>query len=245
MPSVSIVIPAYNERRRLPGSLRAIGRYLAEADFSPVEILVIDDGSSDGTPDLAEAARPSLEESGTVLRVLCNHPNRGKGYSVRRGMAESTHEWVLFSDADLSTPIEELGHLHGVAVAGGHDVAIGSRNLDCSLIGVRQPLRREVAGRAFNLAVKSLTSLCFRDTQCGFKLFSRRASRQIAALQRIERFGFDVEMLYLARKLGLSVVEVPVRWNDDPESSVGTIDGLRAFLDVWSVKWNDVMGRYD
>lgn len=244
VPSISIVIPAYNEAKRLPSAIRSVASHLRAASFGRVEVLVIDDGSQDGTFATASEGGSEFAGTGARLRVLRNARNRGKGYSVRRGMRESKCDWILFSDADLSTPISELDLLLREALAGGHDVAIGSRAIDRSLIGVRQPLYREVGGRLFNLNVRLLTGLDIADTQCGFKLFRRKAARQIAARQRTDRFGFDVEQLYLARKMGFSIVEVPVRWDNAEESSVGLADGLKAFVDVWRVKWNDLVGRY-
>ena len=244
MASLSLVIPAYNEARRLPATLRNVGAFVSGAPYEQFEVIVVDDGSSDTTAECAAAATDALAPLGATLRVLRNGRNRGKGYSVRRGMREARSDWILFSDADLSTPLPELEKLLSAASSGGHEIAIGSRGVDRSLIGVRQPLHREVAGRIYNLHMRILTGLDIADSQCGFKLFSRAAARQIAAKQRIERFGFDVEQLYLARKMGFSVAEVPVRWDDTAGSSVGMIDGLKAFLDLWAVKWNDVRGFY-
>lgn len=244
MPSLSLVIPAFNEERSLPATMRSVAEYLPSAPFKHAEVIVVDDGSEDGTASVAAAARPQLDRIGTSLRILRNERNQGKGFSVRRGMLEAIHDWVLFSDADLSAPISETGKLLQAATSMGHDVAIGSRTIDRSLIGVRQPWHREFVGRAFNLNVRLLTGLRISDTQCGFKLFTRRAAKQIAAKQRTERFGFDVEQLYIARKLGFTVAEVPVRWDNEENSSVTLGDGMRAFADVWKVKWNDLAGRY-
>ena len=244
MPSLSLVIPAYNESERLPETLRTIAAYLGACPFEEVETIVVDDGSRDGTARAAAAIGPELESVRSPLRVLRNEGNRGKGYSVRRGMLAARHDWILFTDADLSAPIAELERLAEATVERGGDIAIGSRAIDRSLIGIRQPWYREAMGRAFNLNVRLATGLRFADTQCGFKLFSRRAGRAIASKQRNERFGFDVELLYLARQLGFTVAEVPVRWNNEENSSVTTLAGLRAFLDVWLVRFNDATGRY-
>lgn len=244
MPSLSLVIPAFNEARRLPATLRNVSRYLPGSPFDEAEVIVVDDGSRDGTAETARSEQPALTASGAALRVLRNDANRGKGYSVRRGMREASHEWVLSCDADESAPIAEVEKLVNAAKAGDHAVAIGSRALDRSLIGIRQPKYRECVGRVFNLNVRLVTGLRVADTQCGFKLFLRQAAQQIAAKQRIERFGFDVEQLYIARKLGFSIAEVPVRWNNQPDSSVGFRDGLAAFADVWRVRWNDLKGAY-
>ena len=245
MPSLSLVIPAYNEARRLPSTLRSVAQHLSNGSFERAEVIVVDDGSSDGTESAATGAAESLERAGAPLRVVRNATNRGKGYSVRRGMLEARYEWVLFSDADLSAPIAEIEKLMRAATEGDCEIAIGSRALDRNLIGVRQPLYREAVGRLFNLNARLLTGLEIADTQCGFKLFRRKAARAVASKQRLERFGFDVEQLFLARKLGFRVAEVPVRWNDAPNSSVGLAAGLGAFADVWRVRWNDWTGRYN
>lgn len=245
MPSLSIVVPAFNEELRLPASLRRLARYLAETrQFEPVEVIVVDDGSRDRTGAVAREAGPTLADAGASLTVIRNDSNRGKGYSVRRGLLESKHAWRLFTDADLSAPIEELDKLARDALSGGCDLAIGSRALDRSLIGTHQPLYREAMGRVFNLHVRLLTGLRIEDTQCGFKLFSGRAASEIAARQRLAGFGFDVEQLFLARKLGFKVKEVPVRWHNSADSRVGPSDGAKAFADVLRVRWNDWRGRY-
>jgi glycosyltransferase involved in cell wall biosynthesis len=178
------------------------------------------------------------------VRLLRNPGNRGKGYSVRHGMLEAKGEWALFTDADLSSPIEELEKLWDKAQEARAQVAIGSRALDRSLIGTHQPLFREYAGRAFNLAVRLVTGLPFWDTQCGFKLFETRAACEIFRRLQLERFGFDVEVLFIARKLGYSAVEVPVRWNDVAGTKVSTLNGLVAFLDPLRVRLNEWKGRY-
>ncbi|MBK9170307.1 MAG: glycosyltransferase family 2 protein [Bryobacterales bacterium] len=236
--SLSIVIPAYNEESRLPDTLSAIAAYLAASDFDPVEILVVDDGSSDGTARAAdEAARRDPR-----IRVLRNPGNRGKGYSVRHGMLEARHDWVLFTDADLSAPIAELGKLREATA--GAEIIIGSRGLDRSLIGVHQSPFREAAGRFFNLVMRATTGLPFRDTQCGFKLFRRDAAQAVFSRLRLERFGFDVEALFVARRLGFRVAEVPVRWNHVEGSKVSMLAGLDGFLDILRVRRNQWLGRY-
>jgi glycosyltransferase involved in cell wall biosynthesis len=237
--SLSIVIPAYNEERRLPATLDGISRYLKRGGWDFSEILVVDDGSRDGTVRVAEdfAAR-------APLRVLRNPGNRGKGYSVRHGMLEAKGDWALFTDADLSTPIDELETLWSAARESGAQVAMGSRALDRSLIGVHQPLLRESAGKLFNVAVRLIAGLPFRDTQCGFKLFETRAAREIFRRQRLYRFGFDVEVVFIARQLGYSVIEVPVKWNDVAGTKVGALGGLSAFLDPLRVRLYQLRGKY-
>jgi glycosyltransferase involved in cell wall biosynthesis len=239
-----VVIPAYNEEARLLPTLDRTAEYLSSAGFASAEVVVVDDGSTDQTADLVRQAAPRLERPGLPVRVISNPGNRGKGYSVRNGMRHSKADWVLFSDADLSAPIEEFDKLWQAVEQDGVDVAIGSRALDRSLIGERQPLFREVSGRIFNLAVRIVTRLPFADTQCGFKLFSRRAADLVAGKQLIERFGFDVEQLYLARHFGFMIREVPVRWNDVEGTKVSTLSGVDAFVDVAKVRWNSLSGKY-
>lgn len=231
--SISIVIPAFDEEERLPSTLEAVQAYLDRRGFAFSEILVVDDGSKDGT---AEVAR----RFGRAVRVLQNPGNRGKGYSVRHGMLEAKGDWVLFSDADLSAPIEELDKLERT----GAEVAIGSRALDRSLIGVHQTAFREKAGQIFNLVMRVMTGMPFHDTQCGFKLFSGKAARDIYSRQLLERFGFDVEVLFIARRQGYRCVEVPVRWNHVAGSKVGMFQGVDGFIDLLRVRRNNLLGRY-
>ncbi|MEZ5400741.1 MAG: glycosyltransferase family 2 protein [Bryobacteraceae bacterium] len=241
MISLSVVIPAYNEENRLPTTLAAVHRYLAGAEFRPIEILVVDDGSKDGTAELVEGLRKKYPE----VRLLRNPGNRGKGYSVKNGMLEATGQWVLFTDADLSAPIEELDKLYEAARREGADVAIGSRALNRKLIGVHQSMFRETAGRFFNLMMRVLIGLPFWDTQCGFKLFKKKAAGDVFSLLRLDRFGFDVEALFLARKLGFKTIEVPVRWNHMEGTKVSMFrDSADMFLDLLRVRWNQIKGLY-
>ena len=238
--SLSIVIPAYDEEKRLSGTLERITSYLKNGKWKFTEVIVVDDGSRDRTVRVADKFRARVRS----VRVLRNPGNRGKGYSVRHGMMEAKGEWTLFTDADLSTPIEELEKLWTAAQEARAQVAIGSRALDRSLIGVHQPLFRESAGKVFNLAARVITGLPFWDTQCGFKLFETRAAREIFRRQQLERFGFDVEVLFIARKLGYSTIEVPVRWNDVAGTKVSAVSGLAAFLDPLRVRFNQLRGKY-
>jgi dolichyl-phosphate beta-glucosyltransferase len=240
LQSLSILIPAYNEEARLPSTLATLKGFLKGREFRFVEVVVIDDGSRDGTAK----AVVEFGKSHPEFRLLSNPGNRGKGYAVRHGMQEARGEWVLFTDADLSAPIEEVDKLWAAVEKSGADGAIGSRALDRSLVGVRQPLVREFSGRVFNLHMRLVTGLPYIDTQCGFKLFSARACREVAARQRIERFGFDVEILYIARKRGLKVLEVPVRWDNVEGTKVSLRSGVTAFGDPWRVRWNDMKGLY-
>ena len=239
-PSLSIVIPAYNEQGRLGATLERVDSYLRGGTWTFTEILVVDDGSSDGTVAVAESFSGKIAN----LRILRNPGNRGKGYSVRHGMMEARGQWTLFSDADLSAPIEELDKLWSAADKAQAKVAIGSRALDRSLVGVHQSPLRESAGRLFNLGVRAISGLPFMDTQCGFKLFETAAARQIFARQQLERFGFDVEVLFIARSLGYRVIEVPVRWNNVEGTKVGTLSGLAAFLDPLRVRVHGWQGKY-
>ena len=238
-PKLSIVIPAYNEAARLPASLERIIAYL-ETRGPEYEVLVVDDGSSDRTAAAAEEILAPLGERGRVVR---NAQNMGKGASVRRGMLAARGARVLFTDADLSAPIEELPKLEH-ALDEGAGIAIGSRGVDRSLIEERQSMARSLMGRFFNLVVQVFAVRGIKDTQCGFKLFLAEVVAPIFARTRIERFGFDVEVLALAQRLGVPVAEVPVRWRNSPGSTVTLVQGARAFLDPIRVRLGMVLGRY-
>lgn len=238
--SISIAIPAYNEDKRLPKTLDAIQAYLAAREFAFVEILVVDDGSRDGTAALVERYGASDRR----IRLLRNPGNRGKGYSVRHGMLEAKGDWVLFSDADLSAPIEELDILLAAAVRENAAVAIGSRAVDRSMVGVHQPFWREMSGRAFNLLMRVATGLPFRDTQCGFKLYRRDAAQAVFTRQTLDGFSFDVEDLVIARSLGLHTIEVAVHWNNVEGTTVGTMQGLKSFADLLKIRTRKLAGRY-
>jgi glycosyltransferase involved in cell wall biosynthesis len=239
---LSIIIPAYNEQRRLPQALARIRDYFVSQQMSPaeIEIVVVDDGSTDATPRVAEEWAREMP----LVRLVSNGRNRGKGYSVRHGMFEARGRIALFTDADLSSPIEESEKLFA-GLAAGNDVAVGSRALDRSLIGVHQSRFRELAGIIFNGLVRLITGLPFHDTQCGFKAFVREPSQIIFEQQRIERFGFDPEILFLAQRHGLRAVEVPVRWAHDPATKVHVLrDSLLMFGDLVFIRWNWLLGRY-
>jgi dolichyl-phosphate beta-glucosyltransferase len=243
-PELSIVIPAYNEQARLPRALGRIREYFSgvRAPFSvaQVEILIVDDGSTDFTPQIAEEWSREFPQ----VRLVSNGENHGKGYSVRHGIREARGRLALFTDADLSSPIEELERLL-IAIEIGNDVAIGSRALDRSLIFGRQSRMREIAGMIFNGFVRIFTGLPFHDTQCGFKIFVRERSQIVFEQQRIERFGFDPEVLFLAKRHGLRTAEIPVRWAHDPATKVHVVrDSLLMFGDLVYIRWNWLLGRY-
>ncbi len=236
---LSIIIPSYNEEVRLPETLQRIAEYLPTLRMR-TEVLVVDDGSTDRTAAVAESFHGKL----TVLRVLSNGTNRGKGYSVRQGMLEAQGDMVLFTDADLSAPIEEAEKLLR-PLNNGYDVAIGSRAMDRSLISTRQSIFRETAGIIFNKIVRMVLRLPFVDTQCGFKAFRRERCRIIFEQQRIEGFGFDPELLYLARHYGLRAIEIPVRWGHSEATKVNMLgDSLKMFADIFTIRWNSMSGRY-
>jgi dolichyl-phosphate beta-glucosyltransferase len=237
-PDLSIIIPAYNEEARLPKSLDQIHAYLNAIGISS-EVIVVDDGSRDNTVQIVESKSVEWSE----LRVVKNPGNHGKGYSVRHGMLEARGKVVLFTDADLSAPIEEADKLLGALQTS--DVAIGSRAMDRELIEVHQPWTREMAGIMFNMIVRVILGLNFEDTQCGFKAFRREKSQIIFQQQRIERFGFDPELLFLAKRNGLTIAEIPVRWANAEGTTVSMWDGIRAmFFEVAKIRWNAITGKY-
>jgi dolichyl-phosphate beta-glucosyltransferase len=231
--SLSIVIPAYNEETRLGPTLEAILAYLRAQSFEFGEVIVVDDGSADATAALVAA----FAERDPAIRLVRNPGNRGKGFSVRNGVLAAAGDWILSTDADLSTPIEELAKLVNAAWAEGAVIAIGSRALDRSLVGVRQSAVRELGGRVFNLCARLVTGIPFLDTQCGFKLFEASAAREIFQRQRLNGFSFDVEDLYLARRLGHHAVEVPVQWNNAAGTKVSGYSGLQSFVDLLRIGW--------
>ena len=237
---LSVVIPAFNEESRLKATLDRVYEYLSGQGRS-FEIMLVDDGSTDGTVPLAEAyaaRRP-------VVRVVLNGTNRGKGFSVRHGVEEARGAYILFSDADLSTPIEDLEKLFPKLLREGCAIAIGSRSIRGADVRIHQPWYRELMGKIYNKIVRVCTLRGFKDTQCGFKLFTAEAAKRIFAKQRIERFSFDVEALYLARRYGYRIAEVPVTWYDSPRSRVSIAsDPMRMFLDVLKIRYCDWKGYY-
>jgi dolichyl-phosphate beta-glucosyltransferase len=236
----SIVIPAYNEGERLGATLEKVLRYVREQGWS-AEVIVVNDGSRDNTADIVHG----FAGRDPRLRLVENPGNRGKGYSVRNGMLNACGKVVVFSDADLSSPIEEMPKLLA-ALAAGADIAIGSRWLRAELQTRRQSLHRQLFGRVFNLLLRIILGLRFRDTQCGFKAFTRRAAQTILPLQRIERWGFDPEILFLARKFGFRVEEVPVLWGHSGGTRLHPlVDGTRMLQEMVRIRWYDLTGKYD
>jgi glycosyltransferase involved in cell wall biosynthesis len=243
-PELSIIVPAYNEEARLGRTLSRIREYFRRDlhAANALEIIVIDDGSTDGTVHIAQEWARTVAQS--EFRLFSNARNRGKGFSVRRGMLEARGHIALFTDADLSAPVEESEKLFA-AIAAGQDIAIGSRAIDRSLISAHQSLFREAAGIIFNSLVRLFIGLPLHDTQCGFKAFVREPCRIIFEQQRIEGFGFDPEVLFLARRHGLRTAEVPVRWAHDPATKVHVIrDSVLMFGDLMYISWNRLLGRY-
>jgi dolichyl-phosphate beta-glucosyltransferase len=239
-PTYSIVIPAYNESARLPATLRRVVECLRSRDWSS-EVIVVNDGSNDSTADVVrEFARQAPE-----VRLIENPGNRGKGYSVRAGMLAARAEILMFTDSDLSAPIEEVDRLFD-AIAGGADIAIGSRWLDSGRQTHRQPLYRQFFGRCFNFVTRLVMGLPFADTQCGFKAFTRDAAQTVFQLQTIEGWGFDPEILFIALKRGYHVKEVPVTWAHDERTRMRYLkDGVKMLKEMAIIRWNAFTGDYD
>ncbi|HEY1638883.1 MAG TPA: dolichyl-phosphate beta-glucosyltransferase [Rhizomicrobium sp.] len=238
-PRYSIVIPAFNESARIPATLEAVIECVRARNWS-AEIIVVDDGSRDRTADVVRAFAATAPE----VRLLPNPGNRGKGYSVRNGILQAFGEIVMFTDADLSAPIEEAEDLFA-AITDGADIAIGSRWLERTRQTIRQPFYRRFFGRCFNAVTRAVMGLPFADTQCGFKAFTRAAAQTVFQLQTIERWGFDPEILFIALKRGYRVDEVPVSWAHDERSRISYLkDGVRMLEDIAIVRWNALLGRY-
>ena len=239
-PELSIVVPAYNESARIENALKRILSCVQEQGWN-AEVLVVDDGSNDNTAAIVQG----WMEKHSNLHLIQNPGNRGKGYSVRNGLLQAAGEIVMFTDADLSAPMEEAERLFS-AVRNGADVAIGSRWLDRARQTIHQPLYRQFFGRCFNWITRTVMGLPFKDTQCGFKAFKRSAAQVIFRLQTIERWGFDPEILFIARKLGYEIREVPVTWGHDERSRISYLkDGLKMLEDMARIRSNSLAGRYD
>lgn len=242
-PNVSIVVPAFDEEDRLGDSIRTIaGFILSSAPRS--ELIIVDDGSKDDTAKVAEMVCAEFPE--VESRVIRYDTNRGKGFAVKTGLLAARAHIGLFSDADLSTPIEEMDKLIGPIESGEFDVTFGSRALDRTLIGTHQPWRREQGGRVMNLIIKTMSGLPFLDTQCGFKAFRMDKFRPLLEFMTIDRFGFDVEFLYVAKHNGLNLKEIPVRWNNVEGSKVSVVrDTRRMITELMQIRRNGKRGVYD
>ena len=242
-PELSIVIPAFEEETRLGESMERIFQFL-KAGSTKAEVILVDDGSKDATAEAARSACSAHPE--VVCNIIRYEENRGKGFAVKTGLQAANADIAMFSDADLSTPIEETGKLVDPIRSGEYDVTFGSRALDRTLIGTHQPWRREQGGKVFNLVVRKLTGLPFWDTQCGFKAFNMTRFRPVLELMTIDRFGFDVEFLYVANMHGLRLKEIPVRWNNDERSKVKVVrDSMRMFDEVRQIRRNARSGVYN
>lgn len=241
-PELSIVIPAYNESSRLGEPLREVIDFVRSSKLD-AEIIVVDDGSSDDTAKVAEDV--FAEFTDLVSQVIRYEPNRGKGFAVKTGLLAANADVALFSDADLSTPIEEMHKLVEPIKSGEFDVTFGSRALDRSLIGTHQPWRREQGGKVMNLIIRTMSGLKFADTQCGFKAFNMTKFRALLDVMTIDRFGFDVEFLFVANYHGLRLAEIPVRWNDVAGSKVSVArDTRRMFAELSQIRRNARQGKY-
>ena len=239
-PRLSIVIPAYNESARIEAALERVMRCVYEQGWD-AEVLVVDDGSKDDTAAIVQ----NWMEQHPRLHLVKNPGNRGKGYSVRNGLLQAAGDVVMFTDADLSAPMEEASRLIA-ALDAGADVAIGSRWLDKGRQTIHQPLYRQFFGRCFNAITRGVMGLPFKDTQCGFKAFKREAAQVIFRLQTIERWGFDPEILFIARKLKYAVCEVPVTWGHDERSRMSYLkDGMKMLEEMAVIRYNSLAGRYD
>ncbi|HPO12951.1 MAG TPA: glycosyltransferase family 2 protein [Candidatus Hydrogenedentes bacterium] len=238
---LSLIIPAYNEERRLGDSLRKALAYLDAQPYDS-EVIIVDDGSRDRTIDIVR--QMESEPHRTPLKCLAYTPNQGKGYAVRTGMTEASGEFRVYTDADASTPIEELEKFWP-RFDDGADIVIGSRALPDSDVAVHQAWYRESMGRTFNLLLRMLRLTHFKDTQCGFKGFTRRACEIVFPRQHVLRFSFDAELLYIAQKHGLRIDEAPVRWLNNPESRVHPIsDSTRMAFDMLIVRLRNSLGKY-
>ncbi|MBS3121283.1 glycosyltransferase family 2 protein [Candidatus Woesearchaeota archaeon] len=234
---ISIVIPVYNEEKRILDSLKKIIQFLKLRKHN-YEIIIVDDGSSDKTIEVANSLKNKK------INVLKNNVNKGKGYSVRKGILSATKELILFTDADLSAPIDELDVF--LDIIKQYDVVIGSRGLKESNVIIHQPFFREFSGKVFNLIVQLFVIRGIKDTQCGFKLFKKGVAHGIFTKQRLDGFSFDVEVIYLAKKYGYNIKEQPVRWLNNKDTKVTLLkDGVKMFLDITRIRWNDLFSKYD
>jgi dolichyl-phosphate beta-glucosyltransferase len=235
---LSVIVPAYNEGAKLKKNIIEIEKYLESNNYD-YEIIIVDDGSKDNTVETIKC----LQDVNEKIKILVNDPNRGKGYSVKRGMLEAKKEYAIFMDADLATPLFELEKFK--KFSSDNDVIIASRNLKESNITVTQPVYRRILGKGFSLLAQMIAVSGIRDTQCGFKMFSKRARSVVFSRQTFDRFGFDVEILHIAKKHNFSIKELPVTWMNDSDSRVSPIkDSVKMFLDLLRVRLNSIRGLY-
>ena len=243
--NISIIIPAYNEEKRVGNTLKTIITFLKkEKDIKNYEVIVVDDHSNDKTKEVVEKIKAETEQTEKELRIITNKENKGKGYSVKRGVLNAHYEHILFSDADLSTPIEELNAF--IPELKENDLIIASRNLKASQIEIQQPLFRSTLGKIFPAIVNLFLIKNIKDTQCGFKLFTRKAAKVIFPRQTLNEFAFDAELLFIARKHNLKIKELPVVWRNAEGSTVHPIkDSLKMMKDILKIKKNEREGRYE
>ncbi|MFC1690536.1 dolichyl-phosphate beta-glucosyltransferase [Nanoarchaeota archaeon] len=233
---ISIVIPAYNEEKRIGNSLKKILSYLKKNKFN-FEIIVVDDGSTDNTIKI-------VKKINSNIRIIKNNSNKGKGFSVRKGILSANKQLILFSDADLSTPIEELPRLIK-AIEDDYDLAIGSRAITGAKIEIHQPFYREAIGRIFNKIVQTIATWGIKDTQCGFKLFKKKTAKEIFSRLTINNFGFDVEAIFIAKKKGYKIKEIPITWINSAGSKVSPVkDSIKMFLDLFKIRIYSLLGKY-
>jgi dolichyl-phosphate beta-glucosyltransferase len=237
---LSVIIPAYNEEKRLPKTLETIDAYLSRQTYA-YEILVVNDGSKDGTAAIVRGLTPVIQN----LRLIDNKENHGKGYVVRQGMLEVKGEYRLFTDADNSTSIDQVEKIWP-ELENGFEVVIGSRGIQGAVIGVGQPWYRRLMGEMGNIVIQVIAGLWgIKDTQCGFKAFSAKAANEIFSRCKVCQWGFDVEALVLAKKLGFKIKEIPVVWENDVDSRVGPAAYFKTFTEVLQIRYNLVSGKYD
>ena len=242
-PDISIVIPAYNESERLGAPLATVIEYANNSGLA-IEIIVVDDGSSDDTADVAKKVFAS--STSLPSNVIRYEENRGKGFAIKTGLLAASADIALFTDADLSTPIDEMTKLTDPIMEGDFDLTFGSRALDRSLIGTHQPWTREQGGRVVNLMIRTMSGLNFADTQCGFKAFNMVKFRPLLHLMTIDRFGFDIEFLFVAKHNGLRLAEIPVKWNDVAGSKVSPVrDTWRMVRELMQIRRNAKSGKYE
>jgi len=242
-PELSIVIPAFEEAERIGDSLGKVFSFL-RATHPAAEVIIVDDGSRDATSEVAKSFCDHHSE--IASKVIRYEENRGKGYAVKIGLQASKADISVFSDADLSTPIEEMSKLIDPIRSGDYDVTFGSRAIDRRLIGTHQPWRREQGGKVMNLIIRTMSGLHFADTQCGFKAFNMKKFRPLLEVMTVDRFGFDVEFLFVASYHGLRLKEIPVRWNNVEGSKVSVVrDTRRMFTELSQIRRNARTGKYN